>query len=161
MNPPVIALQTKPARETVSRLLGRFVSIAILLAGAVAYLFGMLFNYLFGLMLLAVPVTICARVWALIRRRLELTFVRRPFTRVMRGQLLQFLNRWLYWGLLAVTVVLAAPESAFEPGEYHGFLIGFVCLPAALLLTLQLFPHQQVSRSRNLVLPYSDLEAEE
>ena len=147
--PSVIEPHTKPRREIASRMLCAFVTVLVLLTSILAYLTGFLFNFLFVLMLLAVPVTFGARLAGLIRRRLELRFVRNPFAPEMRWQLLQCLNRWCFWGLVAVTVTMAIPDIAFLPDEYRVLLYGFVWLPAGLLVLMQLFPRQRVSRAVN------------
>src|SRR4051794_10341893 len=83
------------------------VAALIILAFAIAYLAGMLPNALFLLMIFLAPVTLLARLWDALRGRLEFGLVRHPLSRGSRPYLLQGLNRWVFWGMVGVTLALS------------------------------------------------------
>src|SRR6478736_2871075 len=93
------------------------VAILIILGCAIAYLAGMLPNALFLLLILMAPVTLLARLWDALRRRLEFGLVRHPLSRGSRPYLLQCLNRWVFWGMVGVTLALSIAPIQLEPDE--------------------------------------------
>jgi hypothetical protein len=122
--------------------------LAMLILVAVHYL-GLLYNALFFALLVAAPAAVLFKGWSALRRRLELGLVRRPFAPEVRRHLLQWLNRCLFWLLLALMLDLSLVPIQFEPDEYRG-IRRLLWEAAALLVALEFFPRKRVSLWFNL-----------
>jgi hypothetical protein len=124
----------------------------IVLGFAAAYLFGLLPNALFLLMILMAPATLLARLWGAIQGRLEFGLVRHPLSRGSRPYLLQCLSRCMFWGMAGVTLALALVPIQFEAGVYLTIWV-VIGLSLALLLAMQLIPPRRIRLLSNI--PYA------
>lgn len=117
---------------------------AILLAGGLAHLMGLLPNALVLLLIGMVPVTILHRIVVRVRQGPAPNPLRRPFRREARPFLLQAVVRWVFWGLVLWTLRRTLVPFQFTPDEL-AFVIGLEIAAAALLAGLQLIPPRRVS----------------
>lgn len=128
------------------RLLG---AVLVILSLAVAYLAGMMLNALTVLLMIMAPATLLSRLWHAYRGHLEYGLVKHPLRRELRPYLLQCLNRWMFWGMTAVTVSLSLVPIQFEPEEFRAIGI-MIAVLVVILVMLQLIPPRRVRLLGNL-----------
>lgn len=90
---------------------------AALLLGFAAYRFGLFHNYLGIVIVLATPVMLATRLWALYRKRLVWHLLRHPLDRDSRSCLLRCLNLWVFWSLMIFALHLAVIPVQFTESE--------------------------------------------
>jgi hypothetical protein len=122
------------AWSRVSSVLRALGAILLLAAFALAYLEGLLFNLLFLFTIFMAAITLVARLVGLARSQLELGLLRHPLSRESRPYFLQCLNRWMFWSMTAVTLLLCIVPIQFGAVEYLKIWV----LIGASLVTLML-----------------------
>src|SRR5262249_18259639 len=147
-----------PAGEDQGRILWRRVFTglrvlghALVLAGfAIAYLAGLLFNLLFLFAIFMAAATLMARLVGIVPGPLEFGLLKHPLSRQTWPYLLQCLNRWMFWGMTAVTLVLSIVPIQFSAAEYFKIwaLIGAALVTLALS---QLVPPRRIRVLGNLL----------
>jgi hypothetical protein len=140
-----------PVRRGRTRAVLR-ISLAALVIATFAGLFveGLLFNGLVLLVLVMAVGTILHRLWNARRNGLELGLIRHPLSRPLRPYLLQCLNRWMFWGMAAITIALCVIPFQFDRAEYRA-IWAVIGISLVLLAVLQLVPPRRIGRLGNVV----------
>jgi len=142
--PPAVALTTR--------------SVAFAMTGLVvvtfAYFKGELFTAFAGLRL-GVPIfALVSRIRHWRHRTLDPGRLRHPLRRDARAHGLQCLNHWLFWLLLALTILpgtYALFRLSLSLNGYH-LLLGALCAGALLMLLIALVPARRVFLPGNLLI---------
>ena len=131
---------------------------ALLLAvlGWAANSFGILFNFLFVLILVMVPVRVALVAWHGFFHSLEFRLWRTPFAPELRKHRWQLLNGWIFWLLAALTVELCMIPAQFDSNQYAVIQVLLLGGAAALVL-LEMLPGRRVQVATNLVFAFGSL----
>src|SRR6476659_4945485 len=116
--PPAPAERNSRFRENLLIVFYGFLAAVGLLLSLAAYYLGLLFNFLFVLLVLLVCGVILSRISGLLFTTIEFNFIRRPFAPEYRRNLLQAINVWLFVGLTAWTLELAVIPAQFSAEDF-------------------------------------------
>jgi len=149
--PPIIETSTSQKSTIVDRLAAVLQAVMVgfgFLLSIAAYALGLLFNWLFVLLLLLACGLIVSRIIGLLRRTIQFGFLRQPFVPANRKYLVQALNVWLFVGLAACAVRLAVIPAQFSANDFRIVQL-WIWGCSAFLLCACLLPQKRVLLSPN------------
>jgi hypothetical protein len=148
--PPPIPVESKSRlRENLLIVFHGFIVAIGLLLSIAAYYLGLLFNFLFVLLVLLVCGVIISRISGLLFKTIEFNFIRHPFAPEYRRNLLQAINVWLFVGLTAWTLELAVIPAQFSAEDFNKVQV-WIWLCTLFLLMASLLPQKRVHVSVNV-----------
>jgi len=153
MEPPPIlepdSAAPRSPKELLLSVLFVLAALAGLLLSAAAYALGLLFNWLFVLMILLACGIAISRIAGLLFGNLELSFFRRPFARPNRKYLLQAINILIFAGLVGFVLRMAVIPAQFSAADFTWVKL-WIALPVLFIVAASLAPRRRVRLSTNL-----------
>jgi hypothetical protein len=150
--PPVLETNRTSGPSVLDRLSSVFHSVVVafgFLLSVAAYALGLLFNWLFVVLVLLACGVIISRIIGLSRSRLLFGLIRRPFAPANRKYLFQALNVWLFVALAAWAVRMAVIPAQFSADEFRAVQL-WIWGCSAFLVCAVLAPQKRVLISTNL-----------
>src|SRR4051812_10148404 len=150
--PPVLENNAPTTASVVDRLSSVFhwVTVAVgLLLSVAAYALGLLFNWLFVLLVLLTCGVIVSRIIGLLRHTVHFDLLRRPFAPANRKYWFQAVNLSLFAGMTACAVRLAVIPAQFSAADFKSVEL-WIWGCAAFLICASLAPQKKVRLSANL-----------
>ncbi|MGE3775770.1 MAG: M23 family metallopeptidase [Pirellulaceae bacterium] len=110
---------------------------------------GLAYPLLLFFLPLAAIGTLVSRIWFLLRRRLALEWIRRPWGAACGKYMAQLLLRCATYGAALACLKMAIPQYLLTDDEYQAAMLIFGWFPALVAVLLQLFPSKRLSLSVN------------
>jgi len=118
------------------------------LFSVLAYYLGLIFNFLFVVLLVLVCGVLISRMIGLWRKTLEFGFLRRPLAAESRKYFAQGLNHWLFAALAGFTLQLAVIPAQFSASDFRQ-VEWWIWASAGFLMLAALIPQRRVRVSTN------------
>jgi len=155
--PPILETHRTSQSSVLDRLSSVFHGVLVtfgFLLSVAAYALGLLFNWLFVVLLLLTCGVIVSRIIGLSRGTLHFGLIRQPFAPANRKYLFQALNIWLFVALAACAVRLAVIPAQFSANDFKAVQL-WIWGCSAFLLCAVLAPQKRVLISTNLFFAIS------